>query len=68
MTYHFMHYFDIPSYREALRFKLTDEQKLELAKRRAAEDLTKMLMKNADFHVDADGNVRGTIVLPETNA
>lgn len=68
MTYHFMHYFDIPSYRDNLRFALTDEQKLELAKRRAAEDLTKMLMQNADFHVDKDGNVRGVIVLPETNA
>lgn len=68
MTYHFMHYFDVPSYREHLKFALTDEQKLELAKRRAAEDITKMLMQNADFYIDKDGNVRGTITLPETNA
>jgi hypothetical protein len=61
-----MHYFDIPSYRESLRFQLTDEQKLELARRRAADDLTKILMKNAEFHVDKDGNVRGTINIPET--
>ena len=45
-----------------------DDQKLELAKRRAAEDLTKMLMKHADFRVDKEGNVEGIIVLPDTNA
>ena len=68
MTYHFRHYFNIPSYTQALKFQLTDDQKLELAKRRAAEDLTKMLMKHADFRVDKEGNVEGIIVLPDTNA
>lgn len=68
MTYHFMHYFNVPSYTEHLKFKLTDEQKLELARRRAINDLVDMFMKNSEFYVDADGNVRGTLVIPETNA
>lgn len=56
MTYHFMHYFD-----QYNTYPLTDDRKLEIAKRRAIDNLAQELMKNAVFEIDKDGNVRGTL-------
>jgi hypothetical protein len=43
---------------------LTDEQKLEIAKRKAAEDLAKELLKHAVFTINQQGDVEGIIDIP----
>lgn len=56
MVYRFIHYFPDERYRP-----LTNAEKLQIAKSRAAEDLAKELMRNAVFEITDDGNVRGQI-------
>lgn len=41
---------------------MTDEEKLEMARECAAQDLAKMLVREGEFHIDRENNcVRGTI-------
>lgn len=53
MIYRFVHYFADAN--------LTDEQKIEIAVRKATEDLAIELMKRAEADVTLEGNVRGYV-------
>lgn len=57
MLYHFMHYFDMPH--QLYVNPLTDEQKLDIAKRKAADQLAEKLLENAVFKINKQGNVEG---------
>lgn len=62
MIYHFVHYFGLPGpwqYRH-----ISDDEKLEIAKAKAAEDLAKKLLENAVFKVNEVGDVEGYIEIP----
>jgi hypothetical protein len=63
MTYHFMHYFDHPLGWQNGNY-LTDEQKIEIAKENAAKDLAKKLLETAQFKINEQGNVEGTLYIP----
>lgn len=63
MLYNFVHYFGAPFGYHGDQY-LTDEQKLEIAKRKAAEDLAKKLLENAVFKVNELGHVEGYIEIP----
>lgn len=58
MTYHFFQYF-VPGMSH-----IPKDARIEMARRRAIEDLAKELMKNAHFELDEVGNVKGTLVIP----
>lgn len=64
MVYHVLHFFD-DRYDRYTREPLTPEQKIEIAKKKAAQDLAEELLKNSKFEVDKDGNVRGAIYVAE---
>ena len=53
MIFNFVHYF--------ANNNLTDDQKIEIAVRRAAEDFATELMKRAEAYVTPEGNVRGHV-------
>lgn len=63
MLYNFVHYFGAPFGRHD-DWLLTDEQKIEIAKKRAAEDLAKKLLENAVAKIDEHGNVEGYFEIP----
>lgn len=58
MIYHFMHYFETPT-GPYYPFPLSDEKKLEIAKRKAADQLAEKLLENSVFKVNEQGNVEG---------
>ena len=62
MRYNFIHYFGLCGYET--RFPLSDEKKLEIAKERAAHDLAKKLLENAEFKINSSGDVEGYIEIP----
>lgn len=61
MTYHFVHYF-IPGMSH-----IPEKDRIEIAKRRAAEDLAKEFMEHAHCKIDEVGNVVGKIEIPPYN-
>lgn len=61
MTYHFVQYFD-PGMSH-----IPKDARIEIARKRAIEDLAKELMKNAHFELDEVGNVKGTLEMPPYN-
>jgi hypothetical protein len=57
-----MHYFNHPLGWQNGSL-LTDEQKIEIAKTNAAKDLAKKLLETAQFKVNEQGNVEGTLYI-----
>ena len=53
MTYRFVHYF--------MDTNLTDDQKIEIAVRKATEGLAIELMERAEVDVTPEGDVRGYV-------
>ena len=62
MIYHFIHYFS-PATHYQYRH-ISDEEKLEIAKAKAAKDLAEKLLENAVFKVNRVGDVEGYIEIP----
>ena len=62
-TYHFKHYFNLWGSVGNPRNDIPDETKIEIAKKRAAEDLAKQLLENAHFEIDKEGNVNGVLYI-----
>lgn len=58
MMYYFVHYF-VPGMSH-----IPEEDRIEIARARAVDDLAKELMKHARFKIDKDGNVRGELEFP----
>lgn len=62
MIYRIMHYFNNRSLEEArCSTPLSDEEKIAIARDRAAHDLAKELLRNAVFEVTPEGHVMGLI-------
>ena len=61
MTFHFIHYF-VPGMSH-----IPEKDRIEIARKRAAEDLAKEFLKYARAEIDEVGNVHGRIELPPYN-
>lgn len=57
--YHFMHYFNTLGPYQCTR--LSDEDKIRIAKKKAIEALAEELMKKATFKVNEHGDVEGSV-------
>lgn len=62
MIIHYKEYFDR---RGKTAYYLTDEHKIRLAKKNAAEKLARKIIENSEFKIDEEGNVVGTIEISE---